>query len=211
MVVAVTAGKMNSGFLSRRAVVFLAGLGVAAFASPLAAQTISSAANQTFNVGDPSTTASAITITDANGKIKPGNGIWIHIPQSLAMRWDNTVSTVTITGSAASRVSTTPTYLPGDSVVLITVTANFLGGDQITISGLAFTSFTATGGPASLFLEAGVVTNAADDKTKTISSGNITMISAANQLFTVGDPAVNMSTITVTDGLTPTITAANDI
>src|SRR3954464_9548778 len=147
MVVAVTAGKMNTGVFSRGAVVFLAGLGVAAFVSPLAAQQhISSAAHQTIILGSPSTTASPITITDDNGKVKTGSDVYILIPAALTMIWDNTVATVTLTGSAAGKVSNVPTYTSG-SCVMFTILSPFNPGDQFTISGLKFKNFTATGGP----------------------------------------------------------------
>ena len=76
----------------------------AAFAAPrAAAQTIVSAASQTFVVGDASTTISAITITDRNFSptITATNNIRIRIPAGLNMTWDATVTTATITGGAA--------------------------------------------------------------------------------------------------------------
>ena len=151
-------------------------LGCVAAAAPgwgLAAQnqTISSAANQAFIVGDPATAAGAITITDNQGAFNPGHDIYIVIPAALAMIWNNTITTVTITGSAAAKVSTTPTYTSG-SCVQLTVLAKFVAGDQVVVSGLQFTSFTAAGGPASLTLgiKACNSTVATDDKTRTIAA-----------------------------------------
>ena len=150
----------------------LALLGVAAQAS---AQSISSAANQTFIVGDPSTAASAITITDATGgniKSGAGNDIRIVIPAALSMVWNATVTTATITGNAAAKVSTTVTYESGNTIVHLTVLVSFAAGDQITVSGLAFVNFTAVGGPAPLGLaikkSGAVVAN--DNRTKTIAA-----------------------------------------
>jgi hypothetical protein len=112
-------------------------------------QTVSSAANQTFVVGASSTAASTITVSDNNGKFKPGSDVYFVIPAGLSMIWDNTVGTVTITGNAAAKVSTTPTY-SSSVCVKITVLSNFSAGDQIIVAGLALKSFTAAGGPASL-------------------------------------------------------------
>ncbi len=141
-------------------------LGLAAVAS---AQTISSAANQTFVVADPSTAASAITVVDRN--LKSGQDLRIQIPAALAMVWDVTVTTVTVTGRSAAKVS--PTLLPyasGNKIVVLNVLANFGPADTVIISGLKFTSFTAASGPASLGLieKPGGPVVANDNRTKTI-------------------------------------------
>ena len=84
--VAFLLAKMSTDFFSRGAIALLAGCAVVAFVSPLTAQTISSAANQTFVVGDPSTTISAITITaTAANQIKKTNDIRVRIPAGLNM------------------------------------------------------------------------------------------------------------------------------
>jgi uncharacterized repeat protein (TIGR01451 family) len=154
--------------------VLLACLSVAAFVSPLAAQTISSAANQTFVVADPSTAISPITIrASSGGQIKANNDISVRIPAGLNMRWDPTITTATITGSAASKVSTTVTYANGNLDLVLNVTTNFGNGEQITVSGLKFTNFTAASAASRLGLITGgpggaVVAN--DNNTKTITA-----------------------------------------
>jgi uncharacterized repeat protein (TIGR01451 family) len=179
------------------ALLALGGVGVAPRAEAQQ-ETISSAANQTFVVNDASTTASAITITDNAGKYKPGKDIYVVIPAALSMSWDNTVATVTITGGAAAKVSTTPTYSSATCVKL-TVLSNFADGDQVIVSGLKFTSFTAAGGPANLDLGMNTCNSVAtDDKTTTILAAP-TLGGGANQVFTVGDPSTAMSTATITD------------
>jgi uncharacterized repeat protein (TIGR01451 family) len=143
-------------------------LGLAAAAS---AQTISSAANQTFVVADPSTAASSIKVVDQ--KLKVATDIRIQIPATLAMVWDTTIHTVTITGRAAAKVSTTLLpYESGNKVVVVDVLQNFAPGDTVIISGLAFTSFTAASGPASLGLveKPGGPVVATDNRTKTIAA-----------------------------------------
>jgi uncharacterized repeat protein (TIGR01451 family) len=184
----------------RLASLALFALGAIGTAVPASAQTISSAANQTFVVNDPSTTASAITVTDAaGGKIKPGSDIYLVIPAALSTIWDNTVGTVTLTGSAAGKVSPTPTYV-STTCVKLTVLSGFNNGEQVTIAGLNLTSFSAAGGPASLQLHVKDCTSlkATDDKTKTILVAP-TLAGGANQVFTVGDPSTAMTTATVTD------------
>ncbi|HYT04492.1 MAG TPA: hypothetical protein VEM13_06385 [Gemmatimonadales bacterium] len=150
----------------------LALLGVAAAMSPLAAQTISSAANQTFIVGDPSTAISPITIrATGGGQIKANNDIRVRIPAGLNMRWDPTITTATITGSAAIKVSTTVSYANGNLDLVINVITNFGNGDQITVSGLNFTNFTAPSAASRLGLITGGASGAVvanDNNTKTI-------------------------------------------
>src|SRR3989449_6013987 len=162
--------------LSLSAGILLACLGVGATVcpAPLAAQTISSAANQTFVVGDPSTAISAITITaTSGGQIKASTDIRVRIPAGLNMTWDPTITTATITGSAAGKVSTTVSYANGNLDLFINVTTNFGNGDQITVSGLNFTNCTAPSAASRLGLITGgaggpVVAN--DNRTKTIAA-----------------------------------------
>src|SRR2546425_3139615 len=121
--------------------ILAASLGLAGAAS---AQTISSAANQTFVVADPSTPISPITITDKTPpSIKGNKDIRVRIPAGLNMTWDPTITTATITGSGASKVSTTVSYGNGNLDLVIGVVINFVAGDQITRSRLNFTNFPA--------------------------------------------------------------------
>ncbi len=151
--------------------ILVALLGLAAVSS---AQTISSAANQTFVVGDPTTGISPITITTTSGgQIKQNTDIRMRIPAGLNMTWDPTITTATITGSAAIKVSTTVSYANGNLDLFINVTTNFGNGDQITVSGLNFTNFTAPSAASRLGLITGgaggpVVAN--DNRTKTIAA-----------------------------------------
>ncbi|MEO7713211.1 MAG: hypothetical protein ABIV10_09870 [Gemmatimonadaceae bacterium] len=188
-------------------------LGVTAVAAPAAAQTIRSAANQTFVVGSASTAMSAITITDAaTPVITAANDIRIRIPAGLNMTWDPTITTATITGTGSAKVSTTVSYANGNLDLVLNVTADFLASEQIVVSGLRFTNFTATSPATSLVLitagSAGTVA-ATDARTKTIVAPTIS--SAANQTFVVGAVSTAMSAITVTDASVASITAANDI
>jgi len=150
------------------------------------------------------------TITGGKG----GNDIRIRIPSSFNMDWDTTDTTATIGGTAAGKVSTTVSYEDGGQTLVVTVNTNFVAGDQITVSDLSFASFANTSVADNLELEVNDdnVVSATDDKTITITPpGTPVIFSASNQAFTYQDPATAISTITLFDSATPTITATNDI
>ncbi len=179
---------------------------------------LSSAADQTFTVGQAATLISAITITDdgASPVITKKNGIRIRIPSSFNMTWDDGIGTVTIVGSAAGKVdSNLKKYEDGDLTLVLDVTTDFVAGDQITISGAQFLDFSAISAVDNLELD--IDDNGSgdvfDDKTIEIISDLLPSISsAADQFFTVGDPATLISTITITDNaVAPTITGGTDI
>jgi len=184
------------------------------------ALSISSAANQTFTVGDAATLISTITITDdaVTPTITGGKGgkdIRIRIPSTFNMTWDTSIGTVTLGGPAASKVKTNlKNYEDGDRTLVLDVDSDFAAGDQITISGLQFTSFSAPSAADNLELEVNNdnVVSATDDKTITIGAGTTPMIlSAADQVFNRDGPVTAISTITVVDATTPTISSAHDI
>jgi uncharacterized repeat protein (TIGR01451 family) len=180
----------------------------------IVAPTLASAANQTFVVGQAATAMSTITITDANpATITAALDIRVRIPSSFNMTWNTGITTATIGGGAAAKVSTTVSYEDAGKTLVVNVTTNFGNTNQITVSGLQFTNFTAPSAADYLQL---VVTGAGggiatlDSKTITIVAP--TLSSAANKTFGVGDPATAMATATVTDNaMAATITAANDI
>src|SRR5207247_5804920 len=90
---------------------------------------------------------------------------------AMIMPWDPPIPTATITGSAAIKLLTTVSYANGNLDLVITVTTNFGNGDQITISGLNFTNFTAPSAASRLGLitgGAGGAVVATDARTKTI-------------------------------------------
>jgi len=177
---------------------------------------ISSAANQSFSVGDPATAISTLTVTDHSGtaSITTGNDIRIRIPAGFNMTWDPADTTAVIGGAASTKVSTTVTYEDTNGTLVLDVTSNFAAGDQITVSGLSFTSFSAASAADNLELEINNdnVVSATDDKTIQIDAVATVLSSAGNQSFTVGDSATAISTVTVTDDATTAqITTGNDI
>src|SRR5439155_1064183 len=138
--------------------------------------------------------------------------IRIRIPATVGMGWNTGVTTATLTGSAAGKVAPTVSYEDGGKTLVLNVTTNFAGSDQLVVSGLQYTSFTAPGAADYLQLVvtgAGGGTNASDSRTIQIAAP--TLASAANQLFLVGQAPTAMSAVTVTDAATPTITAATDL
>jgi len=183
--------------------------------------TISSVANQSFTVDDPATAISTMTITDddTTPSITDANDIRIKIPSDFNMTWYTSDTTANIggtdwakTGAGSQGGEVTVTYEDSDKTVVIPVTTNFDAGDDITVYGLSFASFTAFSTADNLELETANdgSTVSYDDKTITIFGPTIS--SAANQTFAAGDPATAISTMTITDASTsPAITATNDI
>ena len=193
-----------------RSVGFIVSLSVGA--APAVAQTISSGTNQIFNVGSPDRLANSILILDAAGTINTATGIRIIIPTGLNLQWSDTVTTLDVSGSAAGSINTAPTYSLNGDTLTIEVTADWTAGDQLIISNLVFTNFTATNGNQKLRLTAGAVTNAQDNRSISIRPPLVSIESEDDQLFVVGDTATAASLITVTEagGITQ-IKAGRDI
>ena len=114
-----------------------------AFAGPN--PSISSAANQAFYVSGAAAAISPITITDhaLTPQITAANDIRVRIPAGFNMTWDTSVTTATISGDASSKVSTAVSYEDAGKTLVLNVTANFAAAEEITLSGLSFTNFTA--------------------------------------------------------------------
>ena len=116
--------------------------------------TISSAANQSFVVGQASTADSSITITDSTGgAVTESNDLRITIPSDFGMKWDTTKTSVTVTGTASSRVSAVVTYENLNKTLVLNVTSNFATGEYIIVTGLSFTNFTVVSSPDYLGLD----------------------------------------------------------
>ncbi|MHC4429363.1 MAG: DUF2341 domain-containing protein, partial [Planctomycetota bacterium] len=130
---------------------------------------ISSGANQTFTVSDPTTAISAITVTDHGQTpvITAANDIRVRIPAAFNMDWDVFDTLATIAGSASAKVSTTVSYEDSDKTLVIDVTSDFAASDTITISDLSFTNFSAASSTDYLDLDINndATADATDDKT----------------------------------------------
>ncbi len=175
---------------------------------------ISSAVHQYFITGSADRVISTITITDdsTTATITAADDIRIRIPAGFNMTWDTSVTTATIGGGASGKIDTDVSYEDGNKTLVLDVTGDFTASDQITVSDLSFTSFSAASAQDNLELEVknDSVIRATDDKF--IAIGILSISSAAHQAFAVGDPPTAISTITITDDSThAVITAAGDI
>jgi hypothetical protein len=120
-----------------------------------AAATISSAANQIFTKGDLLTAISTITIADTvlAATITTANDIRIRIPDNFNMVWDTADITATIGGGAFGKVDSAVSYEDNGKTLVLNVTSDFTASDQITVSDLGFTGFTAQSFADNLELE----------------------------------------------------------
>ncbi|HEX7898261.1 MAG TPA: PKD domain-containing protein [Planctomycetota bacterium] len=175
---------------------------------------LSSASSQLFVVGDPPTAASALTVTDGLvARITAAGDVRIRIPASLSMVWDTSVTTPTIGGSAGGKASATVTYEDAGKTLVVDVVTDLAPLETLVVSGVSFMTFSAASTPANLELEVNNLNTVADldDKTKAVR-GLPTLVSAANQAFTVGDPNTAASLLTVQDaGGVAVITTGGDI
>jgi 6-phosphogluconolactonase (cycloisomerase 2 family) len=150
-------------------------------------------ANQTFAVGQATTTIQTITITETPVPYTTAaNDIRIAISTSTHnMRWDTTDTTAVFGGTASGKVSPTVTYEGSGSVLVVNVTSNFAGGDTLTISGVSFTQFASTTPPATAlyyYYDGPADNNADGGDTGTIAiTGRLTVgehtLGQANNLF----------------------------
>src|SRR5207247_3057930 len=110
----------------------------------------------------------------------------IRIPVTVNMTWNTALTTATLTGGAASKLSPTVSYEDGGKTLVLNVTSNFAGSDQFVVSGLQYTSFTAPSAAASLQLViSGAGGATTPNESPTIQVAPPTLASAANQLFLV--------------------------
>ena len=184
------------------------------YASP----SVSSASSQTFTVGQASTAAAVVTVTDdaITPTITAALDIRIRIPAGFNMTWDTSITTVTLGGTASGKVSTTLlAYEDSNHTLVVNVTSNFVAGDTLTLTGLKFNNFTAASNFTQLQLVVagtGGATANTDNRWKSIQIPTPSLNSAANQTFSVGWTTTTASTMTVQDDPNvPSITAANDI
>ncbi len=97
----------------------------------------------------------AITVTDSGAEITAADDIRILIPSSLPdTGWYTGDTTATIGGTAAAKVSTTVSFETENhtnDVLVISVSSDFVDGENIVVSGLSLDSSgldsTGTGGP----------------------------------------------------------------
>src|SRR5436309_3095896 len=84
------------------------------------APTMASAGDQVFVVGQAPTAISPITMTDAaTPSITAANDLRIRIPATSNMTWNSGLTTATIMGSAAGKVSPTVSYEDGGTTLVL--------------------------------------------------------------------------------------------
>ncbi len=136
---------------------------------------LSTAANQVFEFSQATTTAETITVTasvNGGGSITAANDIRIKIDGAeVKMEWDTAKTTPTFSGTASSKVASTVTY-PDAKTLLVDVTSDFISGDTLTISNLAFSQFTdvnATSSGLKLYVDGATDSDEDDVNDKTIA------------------------------------------
>jgi len=146
------------------------------------AANISSAANQLFEVGQVDTANSQITVTGGSGSglisaTDSTGDLRIAIATSTVdMRFLTSDTSVTFSGvtNKIDQTITSGNYEGGGSVFKVDVTSNFATNDELTISGLTFTSFNSANAVANgllLYLNGAndISANDTDDKTIAIN------------------------------------------
>ena len=161
--------------------------------------TFSSAGDQYLAVSDPATAISTMTITDnpQAGSLTATSDIRIRIPDSLNMTWDTGDTSAVMGGTATVKVNSTVSF-PDNKILLIDVTDDFAADDNLTVSGLNFTNFTAVSAKDNLelYIDGGHVFGAKDIKTIQIGTKAV-ISSAADQTFVVDNGATPISPITI--------------
>lgn len=173
---------------------------------------IASASSKVYTVGDATSAAANVTITDSPGtpKINTVGDITLMIPAGLNLEFaTSTLACSSSNGAvpakiAASFVSLAPN--PGNKSITIPVTAPFSAGQNVTISGLQFANFTDASAATALQLDVdGVLGTAEATDTQTVAIGKPAISSFAEQVFLVSPPApatVAMQQITISDDAT---------
>ncbi len=168
---------------------------------------LSSASNQTFAVGAATPVSPvAFTITDLlGGSITAANDIRIRIPAGFPLRWDSSVASASLAGSAAPKVNPTIlAYEDLDKTLVLNVVTSFAPGDQLIVSGLGLEGFLHPAAADNLELEVdgdGSI-SAFDDKTITIvATATPNLSSDDHQLFVVGQAATLAEKLYVTEAI----------
>ena len=115
--------------------------------------------DQQFYVGQDDAALSSLSIIEEmdGAAVTAANDIRISIPTTtLDMRFATSVDSISVSGSAASKVDTSVSYEDGGATVVIPVTEDFVAEDTLVIEGLEFTNINSVSDDADrlqLFLE----------------------------------------------------------
>lgn len=105
--------------------------------------------NEVFEINSASTAVSDIDITSGGGspggRIASSTDIRIVIPAGFNTIWDNSINSITCSaGDSCVKILTTGvSYESGNKIAVINAIQNFQNGDNVRISGLKMTGFTA--------------------------------------------------------------------
>ncbi|MEZ4104275.1 MAG: hypothetical protein R3B60_03235 [Candidatus Paceibacterota bacterium] len=105
---------------------------------------LDSTANHHFYVGQASTTLDQITITKSSSStdVTAVNDIRINISTTTTdFVFDSSITTVTLSGTASGKASSTVTYEDGDATLVIDITSDFVNEDTLIIEGIKVGSF----------------------------------------------------------------------
>ena len=101
--------------------------------------TFSSATNQVLVWTHPQGVLTTLTIRVVNPgspiAITNGGSLRVSLPSVWACRF-NTGATLSFASNAAAKINTSVSYAEGDRTLVVPVTADFLAGDTLTITGL---------------------------------------------------------------------------
>jgi hypothetical protein len=158
-------------------------------------------AERVFVVGDIVDTLGVISIVESDlaAGITAGRRLQIRLPESMSIEWDRSFLNPTLTGSGAGRVDATSFAYTDGRTVELTVREDFSPGDQLVISGLRVANLTIPSLPDRLTLilnEANQINGRSEEM---IAIAQVSILTAANQGFTVADNEVALSDITITD------------
>ena len=118
-------------------------------------------------MAQPPTLAQTLYVTEGlgGGVLTTANDYAVEIPAGFPMEWDGLVTTVGLSGPAASRMSAAVTY-PSTRIAQFNVTSNFVPGEHVVITGLKLKNFVAASPVEHLRLHSPPGTGVdADDKT----------------------------------------------
>ena len=99
------------------------------------------------------TDAPTLTVVQDTGEtLKTGDQLAIVMPAGIFSEWDDSVTSVTLTGNASGKVNGGVSYNLDNKACVLAVTQDFAAGDEIRISGLKFVSQDIPSGPGRLKL-----------------------------------------------------------
>ena len=173
---------------------------------------LSSAGNQTFGVGDPSTGIPTLTLTDSpvTANLTAATDIRIRIHGTLAASFDTSVANPTLGGSGAGNITLPVTY-PTASEMAPDVTTTFAAGDTLTVAGLALMTFVAeSSGSLQLSYDGGSVYPVVDNKVFSIVDSNPPTIIARDTADLDGDGWIDALQVTFSKAIDDATVVATD-